>query len=221
MKRKGRAILGAFLILFPGFVQSQPANSNPGGRPEALTIPYLEMSTDHVREDQRFRFVQTLLKLTYFSGRSILFVKDRDEIVAEARGVLLRPVDLAREFCVQRAYGGRTLSQVSIGPFLVEDLEMVPDPARLGQEVCFNLRLRNSGIPVRANIRIEDGDEIVSWVDNVSVEPGIGEYRFPHTGFSLQKLDHCFSIMIEVDGKLYKAETTRELCVKPRGCCPR
>ena len=221
MKKKGRVILVAFLILFPGFVQSQPANSNPGGRPEALTIPHLDMSTDPVREGQRVRFVMTLLNRTSFLGRSILFVKDRDEVVAEARGVLLRPVDLAREVCVQWAYGSLTLSEVSIGPFLVEDLEMVPDPARLGQEVRFNLRLRNSGIPVRANIRIEEGDEIVAWVDNVSVEPGMGEYQFPYTGFFLQKFDHCFSIVIEVEGKLYKAETTRELCVKPRGCCPK
>ncbi len=119
-------------------------------------------------------------------------------------------------------YGGRALPQVSIGPYLVEDLQMVPDPARPGQEVRFNLRLINSGIPVRANIRLEDRDQIVAKLNDISVEPGIGEYRFPYNGYFLLKLDHCFTIVIEVEGKSYKAETARELCIKPvgSGCCP-
>ncbi len=171
MKKSGIVVLFASLILFPEFVQSQPAKWEPDGLLDALRI---------------------------------VSAKNGEEVVEEAR------------------YGGWRLSQVSIGPYFVEDLEMVPDPAKPGQEIRFNLRLRNSGIPVRANIRIEDGDELVARLNDVSVEPGMGEYQFPHNGYFLQRLDHCFTIVIEVEGKLYKAETTRELCIKPLGCqsCP-
>ena len=126
--------------------------------------------------------------------------KNGEEVVEEAR------------------YGGWRLSQLSIGPYLVEDLEMVPDPVKPGQEVRFNLKLRNSGIPVHANIRIEDEDKIVAQLDNVLVELGIGEYQFPNTGYFLQRINHCFIVVIEMEGRLYKAETTRELCTKSLGC---
>ena len=128
-----------------------------------------------------------------------------------------RPVDFAREFCAQRTYEGWTLSQVPIGPFLVENFEMVPDPARPKQEVRFKVWLRNGGSPIRANIRIQDRDELVTRIDNVWIEPGIAEYQFPYTGYFLQRFDHCFTLVIEVEGRPYRVETPRELCAKPLG----
>jgi hypothetical protein len=171
VKKSGRVVLFALLILLTEFVKSQPANLEPRGLADSLRI---------------------------------VSAKNGEEGGEEAR------------------YGGWRLSQISIGPYLVEDLEMVPDPARLGQEVRFNLRLINSGIPVLANIRIEDGDELVTRVNDVLVQSGMGEYQFPYIGYFLRGFDHCFTIVIEVEGKLYKAETMRELCLKPvrSHCCP-
>jgi len=171
MKKSGIVVLFASLILFPEFVQSQPAKWEPQGPLNALRI---------------------------------VSVKNGEEVVEGAR------------------YGGWRLSQISMGPYFVDDLEMVPDPAKPGQEIRFNLRLRNSGPPVRANICIEDGDELVARLNDVLVESGKREFQFPYTGYFLQRLDHCFTVVIEVAGKLYKAETTRELCVKSMGCgsCP-
>jgi hypothetical protein len=136
MKTRGMVILLAFLILLPGFAQSQPARSEP---------------------------------------------------------------------------------PATIGPFLVEDLEMVPDPVKPGQEVRFKTRLRNNGIPVCANIRIQDRDEIVALIDHARIEPGVNKYRFPDTGYALQRNYHCFTVVIEVEGKSYPVETPRELCAKPLG----
>jgi len=167
VKKSGIVVLFASLILFPNFVHSQPARSEPRGLLDALWI---------------------------------VSVKNGEEAVEEAR------------------YGGRRLSQVSIGPYFVDDLEMVPDPAKPGQEIRFNLRLRNGGTPVRANIRIEDKDELVARLNDISVGSGMGEFQFPDTGYVLKRLDQCFTVLVEVEGKLYKAETTRELCVKPLGC---
>ena len=250
MKKRGMVILIAFLILLPGFAQSQPARPEPQTRPEALKILELEMSPDPVREGQWITFSLTLSNRTSHVGRANIVIKDRDEVVAEARGFIIkpgnnrvefpdtgyrfsrrehcftveidiagtrRPLDFAREFCVQRAYGGWTLSKVSIGPFFIENLEMVPDPAKPRQEIRFNVRLKNSGTPVRANIRIQDRDEWVARLDNVWVEPGITEYPFPYNGYVLQRFDHCFTVVMEVEGKPYNVETSRELCVKPLG----
>ena len=114
-------------------------------------------------------------------------------------------------------YGGRTLSQVTIGPFVVEDLEMVPDPAKLGHEIRFKVRLKNGGIPVRANIRIQERDEIVTMIDHVRMDFGINEYSFPDTGYSLQRIYQCFTVVVEVEGKPHNAETARDLCARPLG----
>jgi hypothetical protein len=250
MKTARMFLLVSLLVLLPALAQSQPARQEPRARPEALQIVQLEMFPDPVREGQRVRFGMTVFNRTSFSGRANLFIKDQDEVVAEARGVFLqpgnnrvdfpetgyrfsrretcftvevdiagtrRPVDFARDFCVQRAYGGWTLSQVAIGPFLVEDLEMAPDPAKPRQEVRFKVRLRNGGTPVRANIRLQDRDEIVTSIDNVRIEPGSVEYPFRSTGYFLQRSDHCFTVVIEVEGKPYNAETTRDLCARPLG----
>jgi len=250
MKMRGFLILVVFLMWLPELVQSQPAGPGPKTRPEALQILQLDMFPDPVREGQPIRFGLTLLNRTAYSGKANFFIKDQDEVVAEARGIVFQPgnnhidfpdrgyrftrrehcftveVDIAgsrkpvsygREFCVQKAYGGWTLSQVTIGPFFVEELEMIPDPAKPRQEVRFKVRLRNGGIPVRANIRLQDRDDIVTSIDNVGIEPGTIEYQFPSAEYFLQRLDHCFAVVIEVEGKPYTVEATRELCAKPWG----
>jgi len=137
MKKRGMVILIAFLILLPGFAQSQPARPEPQTRPEALKILELEMS---------------------------------------------------------------------------------PDPVREGQWITFSLTLSNRTSHVgRANIVIKDRDEWVARLDNVWVEPGITEYPFPYNGYILQRFDHCFTVVMEVEGKPYNVETSRELCAKPLG----
>jgi hypothetical protein len=146
-----------------------------------------------------------------FSRREHCFTVEVD--IAGTR----RPVDFAKEFCVKRGYGGWTLSEITIGPFLVDNLEMYPDPAKPRQGVGFTLRLRNSGTQVRANIRIQDRDETIASMDNLWLEPGTSDYRFPDTGYVLRRFDHCFTVVIEVEGKPYPVETMRELCAKPLG----
>jgi len=146
-----------------------------------------------------------------FSRREHCFTVEVD--IAGSR----RPVDFARQFCAKRSREGWTLSQVVVGPFLAEDLEMGPDPARPGQEVRFRIRLRNGGIPVRANIRLRDRDETVVSIENVWLEPGSGEYQFPYTGYSFRRFDLCFNVVIEVEGRPYIPETTRDFCARPLG----
>ncbi len=250
MRSKGYFLWATVLVLMPSLVLSQPVRPDPGRRPEALQVLTLDMVPDPAREGQRIRFSITLLNRTSYSGRANLSIKDQDELVVEARGVMLqpgnnrvdfpdagyrfsrrdpcftvevdiagtrRPVDFARGFCAHRTSAGWTLSQVSIGPFLTEDLEMVPDPARPGQEVRFKVRLRNGGTPIRGNIGIRDRDEYVGWIQNVWIEPGSAEYPFPGTGYTLQRFDHCFAVVVEAEGKRYDTQAAKEFCARPLG----
>lgn len=249
--KKGVVSIIVFLMIFPALAWSQPTTEFRD-RPRALTIVQLEMFPDPVREGQRVRFGLTLLNRASKSGRANILIKDRDQVVAEARGFLIRPgenrvdfpdsgyrfdqrehcfevevnlegtglpVDFAREFCVQRTSGGWSLSQSqpSVGPFVVEDLDMTPDPARPGDELRFRVRLRNRGNPVRANIRLEDKDETVARMENVRLEQGVDEYRFPYTRYTFQKPDQCFAVVVESGRNMYRAEATREFCAKPLG----
>jgi len=258
MKRTRIAILFGLFLLLPSLAQSQPGKvfeqffDKPGGRfhENDLRITNLEMSPDPVREGQRLSFEATVSNRSSQSGRVSLFVKDRDEVVAEAHNVLVqpgqnrisfprsdyrfsrgehcftvevdiersrRPVDLAKEFCANRTPQGWSLSGPRVGPFFIEDLEMLPDPARPGQDVRFKMRLRNDGRPLRADIRIQDRDETVVHLSDVPLSRGQGEYQFPSTRYQLQRFDHCFIVIVDVERTPYRVDAAREFCAKPLG----
>jgi hypothetical protein len=258
MKRTRIAILLGLFLLLPSLAQSQPDRGReqffdkrgPRFQESDLRITNLEMSPDPARAGQRLGFEATVSNRSSYSERMSLFVKDRDEVVAEARDVLVqpgqnrisfprgdyrlsrgehcftvevdiersrRPVDLAREFCASKTPQGWSLSGSRVGPFFVEDLEMLPDVARPGQDVRFKVRLRNDGRPLRANIRIQDRDETVVQLSDVPLSRGQGEYQFPSTRYQFQRFDHCFIVIIDVERTPYRIDAAREFCAKPLG----
>ena len=224
-----------------------PPPSHPQILPEDLRVVDLGMYPDPVREGQRIRFNLTITNLSPHSGRVNLFIRDRDELVAEAYDILLkpgnnrtelaatgyrfslnehcfgvevdiertrRPIDVTKRFCVQRTAMGWTLLGPSIGPFFIEDLEMYPDPVGPRQEIRFKVKLRNDGRIVRANIYIQDRDEIVSKLEDVSIPPGHREYQFPYTGYSFQQADRCFTVVVGVEKTRYQVDATRKFCAR-------
>ena len=91
-------MLFGLLFLFPSLTQSQPErilNKFLGSKltPGDLRVLQLDMNPDPVRENQRVGFYATLSNLSKFSGRVDLFILDRDEMVATAHDVFLRPGD--------------------------------------------------------------------------------------------------------------------------------
>ena len=128
-----------------------------------------------------------------------------------------RPIDLVQEFCARRTQQGWTLTEVGVGPFFVEELEMIPDPVSPGQEVRFRVRIRNGGRPCRADIQIQDRDQVVVRLDNVSVPRGYVEYQFPNTRYLFQRFDHCFTVVVDVERTPYRIDSAREFCAKPLG----
>jgi hypothetical protein len=66
--------------------------------PRDLNIDQLEFSPDPVREGQRVIFRATISNAARHSGRVNLIVRDKDEVVIEAKDVLLRPGENRIEF---------------------------------------------------------------------------------------------------------------------------
>ncbi len=128
-----------------------------------------------------------------------------------------RPVDLAREFCARRTYQGWSMRAPRVGPLFIEDLDMAPDPVRPGQEVRFRARLRNDGGPLRADLRIQDRDQVVTRLDDVVLRPGYSEIVFPYTRYQFERFDHCFTIIADVERTPYRMDAAREFCAKPYG----
>jgi len=126
-----------------------------------------------------------------------------------------RAVDAARAFCAWKTQGGWTLSESRIGPFIVEDLDMVPDPVYPREEVRFRVRLRNEGRPVRADIWIQDRDQIVTRAEDVPLAHGRVEYSFPRSRYGFQRSDPCFAVFIHVEKTRQKVDAKRGFCAKP------
>jgi len=127
------------------------------------------------------------------------------------------PVDLAKEFCARRTSQGWTMASHRVGPLFVEDLDMHPDPVQPSQEIRFRARIRNDGSPIRANIRIQDRDQVVTQLNDAFVRRGQSEFFFPNTRYQFQRLDHCFTVIVDVERTPYRVDAAREFCAKPYG----
>lgn len=128
-----------------------------------------------------------------------------------------RPIDLVREFCARQTYMGWTLKELQIGPLFVEDLDMFPDPAWPDQEIRFRVRLRNDGVPLRGDIRIQDRDQTIAQLNDIHLPNGFAEYHFPYTRFPFRRFDHCFTVIVDVERTPHRVDAAREFCAKPTG----
>jgi hypothetical protein len=126
-----------------------------------------------------------------------------------------RPVELARSFCAWKTQGGWTLTVARIGPFIVENLEMYPDPIYDREEAHFKVKVKNEGRPVRGSLWIQDGDQIVSRLEDVHLRHGYGEYQFPYSRYVFHREDHCFVVFIDVEKKDQRVDAQRRFCVQP------
>jgi len=259
MKTRWMIALVAFLFMAPALAEAQVGRilgEILGGQEqrlgaEDLKVLQLGFSPDPVREGQRMIFRATVSNNSRRSGRVSLSVRDRDQIISEARDVPLRPgdnqvefpeaayrfsgtdhcfiveadiartrtpIDVARKFCATRTYAGWTLSDAGLSPLHVEDLQMYPDPAYPGQEIRFSMRLRNDGRPIRGDIRIQDGDQIVAQVENTTIPRGVTEYQFPRSQYVFQRFDTCFTVSVDIERGRYPVDVLSEQhCAKPAG----
>jgi len=133
------------------------------------------------------------------------------------------PIDTSREFCAKRTNLGWTLSDRGVvsdrgvGPLYVEELEIYPDPATPGQEIRFKIRLRNDGRPIRGLVRIQDRDQLVAQVENISIPQGSTEFQFPQSRYVFQRFDTCFTVLVDFERTPYPVDASRKFCARPMG----
>jgi hypothetical protein len=101
-------------------------------RPENLRVVQLELSPDPVREGQRVGFRATIANNSRESGRVTLTIKDKDEIISEARDIPLRPGENQITF-PERSYRFSRSDHC----FTVEvDIERTRSPLDLAKQFC-------------------------------------------------------------------------------------
>lgn len=92
---------------------------------------------------------------------------------------------------------------------------MTPDPASPGQEVSFEVKIRNEGRHIRGNIRIQDSDQVVVQTNTVKIPRGVTKFDLPRTRYSFQRMDTCFTVIVDVDKTRHKIDAAEEYCANP------
>ena len=114
------------------FLQKGEQRGEERIRPEDLRIVQMEFSPDPVRQGQRLSFRITIANDSRHSGRMTLVVKDRDEVISEARDINISPGENRIDFPA-------TNYRFSAGDhcFTVEaDIERTRRPINLAKEFC-------------------------------------------------------------------------------------
>jgi hypothetical protein len=122
-----------------------------------------------------------------------------------------------REFCARRSREGWSFHAPVIGPFVVEDLVMTPDPVMMGEPYGFTVGLRNEGGPVEARIQVFEGDRIVTQIADVRIPRGYATFSLPASWDPFQKWDSCFTVTLQIGRTPYPLEGRRQFCVRPLG----
>jgi hypothetical protein len=125
------------------------------------------------------------------------------------------PIAMAEEFCPRRSPAGWSTHDRGVGRLYVEELLMSPDPVTPGQEVRFMVRLRNDGRPMRGNIRIQDRDQVVVQTDSVGIPRGLTDFQLPRSQYTFQRMDTCFTVLVDVDRTPYPVDASKEYCADP------
>jgi hypothetical protein len=144
MKKWGMIVLIGCLFVVPELAQAQvdkmidrflqkgEQRGEVRIRPEDLRIVQMEFSPDPVRQGQQVSFRITIANDSRHSGRITLVVKDRDEVISEARDVNISPGENRIDFPA-------TNYRFSRGDhcFTVEaDIERTRRPINLAKEFC-------------------------------------------------------------------------------------
>ncbi len=128
-----------------------------------------------------------------------------------------RSVSMAKEFCARRTLQGWTMRTPRVGPLSIEDLDFSPDPVLPGKEFRFRAKLRNDGNPLRADIRIMDGERAITQLNDILLPHGVSNIVFPIIKYPFHRFDHCFTVIVDVERTPFQVDGARKFCAKPIG----
>jgi len=211
---------------------------------DSFTVTQMEMIPDSPWEDDQPAAFRAVIANTSRHGvRVDLAVVDKDRVVTQVSDVSLGPgnnqidfpatsmqfsrgeqrcftiqtnidrrwvpITMAAQFCPERSRRDREVK------LSVEGLRMTPDPVLPGQEVSFEVRLRNDGRHVRGNIRIQDSDQVVVQTDTVRIPRGLTKFDLPSSRYTFQRMDTCFTVSVDVNRTRHQVDAAEEYCANP------
>lgn len=212
-------------------------------RIDRLTVSQMEMIPDFPRDDQPVVFRAVIANNSRQDMRIGLAVLDNDRVVTQLNDVHLRPgnnqVDFPqtsiesprggqRCFTIQTDVDRRWVPLTMVSAFCiegsrhdwrvalsVEGLQMKPDTASPGEEVRFSVKIKNDGKQLKGNIRIQDNDQVVVQTDTIKIPRGVSKFDLPRTRYNFQRMDTCFTVIVDVDQTRHRIDAFEEYCASP------
>jgi hypothetical protein len=101
----------------------------------------------------------------------------------------------------------------------IQDLDVSPDPLVEGQRIrAWKVRVRFDGNrECNTEIEVREGGETVGRVRRTTLRPGITEVDVePAERYRFQGREHCFNVVVDLDGTRKQADAARKFCASLR-----
>jgi hypothetical protein len=100
----------------------------------------------------------------------------------------------------------------------IQDLDMTPDPIIEGQRIrSWIVKIRLDGDrPCDTEIEIREGNDLVGRA-RYNLRPGVNEIQMqPAEGYRLRGREHCFSVVVDLEGTRRPVDADRQFCARQR-----
>jgi hypothetical protein len=114
----------------------------------------------------------------------------------------------------ERGRGCRTGDRLRI-----QDLDVSPDPLVEGQRIkAWRARIRLDGNrECETEILVREGNDVVGRVRDYVLRPGVNEVLIqPTEAYRFQKNEHCFDVVVDLEGSRRRVDADRRFCAKQR-----
>ena len=101
----------------------------------------------------------------------------------------------------------------------IQDLDVLPDPVIEGQRIkSWRVQLiLNGNRECETEITIREGNDLVSQGRRVTLRPGINDIDIPPAeSYRFHGREHCFDVVVDLEGTRHRVEADRRLCAKQR-----
>ena len=125
-------------------------------------------------------------------------------------------IDVAPD--ARAAEGGRNSCRRA-DSIAIQDLDVSPDPLIEGQRIRgWKVRVNFDGNrECNTEIEIREGGETVGRARRTTLRPGITEIDVePAERYRFQGREHCFNVVIDLDGTRRQADAARKFCAQQR-----
>jgi hypothetical protein len=103
--------------------------------------------------------------------------------------------------------------------FIIQDLDLTPDPLLDGQRIRgWKVRIRSeANRQCETEIEIREGNDVVAGPRRYMLRPGVNEIEMPSSErYRFNRGEHCFTIALDVEGTRRNVDADRRFCARQR-----